>query len=181
MLLVLSAACGCGDPIITQVTPPGVEVRPVIAEADAAEALGEQGLRGTVQAEGGSTTAFQIDPAPPTEPGVEASKRSGLKYTTVKAGSGAEAKPGQVVRVHYVGTLADGREFDSSRRRGTPYEFQIGLSQVIQGWHEGIVGMKVGEVRRLTVPPALGYGAEGKDSIPPNSTLLFEIELMDVR
>ncbi|MGH2710668.1 MAG: FKBP-type peptidyl-prolyl cis-trans isomerase [Actinomycetota bacterium] len=96
-------------------------------------------------------------------------------------GDGAEAVSGKSVSVHYVGTLEDGTQFDSSRDRGTPFEFQLGGGQVIAGWDEGIEGMKVGGVRELTIPPDLGYGASGSPPvIPPNATLLFEVELLGV-
>jgi FKBP-type peptidyl-prolyl cis-trans isomerase len=82
--------------------------------------------------------------------------------------------------VHYVGTLTNGTKFDSSRDRGTPFSFTIGESAVIQGWHQGIPGMKVGGLRKLTIPPELGYGARGQGPIPPNATLVFEVELLKV-
>ena len=111
-----------------------------------------------------------------------------LQKTDVAAGSGAEAKTGSTVRVHYTGWLYDqsaadhrGKQFDSSRD-GAPFEFPLGAGEVIQGWDEGIAGMKVGGKRIITIPPALGYGAGGASGvIPPNATLVFELELMDVR
>jgi peptidylprolyl isomerase/FKBP-type peptidyl-prolyl cis-trans isomerase FkpA len=83
--------------------------------------------------------------------------------------------------VHYVGTLTDGREFDSSRKRGQPIDFKLGANQVILGWDEGITGMRVGQMRRLRIPPELAYGPRGRPGIPPNATLVFEVELMDVK
>ena len=104
-----------------------------------------------------------------------------LKIEVLKPATGAEAKKGQHVSVHYVGTLQDGTKFDSSRDRGEGFEFQLGTGQVIAGWDQGIVGMKVGEQRKLTVPPHLGYGAQGfPGAIPPNATLVFEVELLEV-
>jgi FKBP-type peptidyl-prolyl cis-trans isomerase len=96
-------------------------------------------------------------------------------------GSGAEAKAGQTVSVHYVGTLLDGRKFDSSRDRGTPFKFPLGAGRVIQGWDRGVAGMKIGGKRKLTIPPELAYGARGfPPVIPANATLVFEIELLDL-
>jgi FKBP-type peptidyl-prolyl cis-trans isomerase len=104
----------------------------------------------------------------------------GLKIEDLKVGTGTEAKAGDSVSVHYVGTLTNGTKFDSSRDRGTPFTFALGAGQVIKGWDEGVAGMKVGGLRRLTIPPALGYGAQGQGPIPPNATLIFEIELLGV-
>ena len=107
---------------------------------------------------------------------------SGLKIEDLRAGDGAEARPGQQVSVHYVGTLVDGKKFDSSRDRGQPFTFKLGAGQVIQGWDQGVAGMKIGGLRKLTIPPELGYGPDGyPGAIPPNATLLFEDELIAVR
>jgi FKBP-type peptidyl-prolyl cis-trans isomerase len=98
-----------------------------------------------------------------------------------KVGTGAEAKKGQKVSVHYVGTLTSGKKFDSSRDRGAPFDFLLGAGQVIQGWDQGVAGMKVGGLRKLTIPPEMGYGAMGYPPvIPGNSTLVFEVELLGV-
>ena len=98
-------------------------------------------------------------------------------------GTGAEAKSGDTVSVHYVGWLQDGTQFDSSRDRGTPYEVTIGVSSVIKGWHEGLVGMKVGGKRLLIIPPDLAYGSTGAGGgvIPPDAMLTFEIELLEIK
>ncbi len=107
---------------------------------------------------------------------------SGLKYVELKEGTGATPQPGQTVEVHYVGTLEDGTKFDSSRDRGQPFSFKIGVGQVIKGWDEGLSTMKVGGRRKLIIPPDLGYGARGAGNvIPPNSTLLFDVELLAVK
>lgn len=107
--------------------------------------------------------------------------RSGLEYRDEVIGDGPEAKPGQRVRVHYTGTLRDGRKFDSSRDRGEPFAFHLGAGEVIRGWDEGVAGMKVGGRRTLVIPPELGYGARavGGGLIPANSTLVFDVELLD--
>jgi len=102
-----------------------------------------------------------------------------IEDTTV--GTGAEAKDGDVVRVHYIGTLTDGTEFDSSRARNTTFEFTLGNGEVIKGWDIGIKGMKVGGIRKLTIPPQFAYGNRAVgDVIPANSTLLFDVELLAV-
>jgi FKBP-type peptidyl-prolyl cis-trans isomerase len=105
-----------------------------------------------------------------------------LKVDDMKVGTGAEATAGKQVTVHYVGTLTNGSKFDSSRDRNEGFSFQLGAGQVIQGWDKGVAGMKVGGLRKLTIPPEMGYGARGfPPVIPPNSTLVFEVELLDVK
>jgi FKBP-type peptidyl-prolyl cis-trans isomerase len=103
-----------------------------------------------------------------------------LRIEDIRVGTGAEAKAGQRVSVHYVGTLVDGKKFDSSRDRGRPFEFALGAGQVIKGWDQGVAGMKIGGLRKLTIPPGLAYGSRGVGNglIPPNATLMFEVELL---
>ena len=115
--------------------------------------------------------------------GQQVTTPSGLKYTDLVVGSGAEAKSGQTAVVHYTGWLMDGKKFDSSKDRGQPFSFPIGQRRVIRGWDEGVAGMKVGGKRELVIPPDLGYGAQGAGQglIPPNATLKFEVELLEVR
>jgi FKBP-type peptidyl-prolyl cis-trans isomerase len=104
-----------------------------------------------------------------------------LQIKDTRVGTGTEATPGRIVRVHYLGTLLNGKEFDSSRG-GEPFEFRLGAGEVIPGWDEGIKGMKVGGVRELTIPANMAYGSKGSgDDIPPNSTLWFEVELLEVK
>ena len=104
-----------------------------------------------------------------------------LKQEDLVVGSGAEAVAGKTVSVHYTGKLTDGTKFDSSLDRGDPFSFRLGAGQVIKGWDQGVAGMKVGGKRLLTVPPELGYGQRGfPGAIPPNSTLVFEVELLGV-
>lgn len=106
---------------------------------------------------------------------------SGLKIQDLVVGTGAVAKSGENVTVHYRGTLTDGTQFDASYDRGEPFSFDLGAGQVIRGWDEGVVGMRVGGKRKLTIPPSLGYGASGAGGvIPPNATLVFEVELLKV-
>jgi FKBP-type peptidyl-prolyl cis-trans isomerase FkpA len=107
---------------------------------------------------------------------------SGLKYEDIETGTGAIARSGQKAKVHYTGWLKNGQKFDSSLDRNDPFEFTLGAGQVIKGWDEGVVGMKVGGKRKLTIPPSLGYGARGAGGvIPPNSELIFEVELLGVK
>ena len=104
-----------------------------------------------------------------------------LQIEDLKVGTGAEAKPGQTVSVHYTGTLTNGTKFDSSKDRGKPFQFQLGAGKVIKGWDQGVAGMKVGGVRKLTIPPHLGYGDRGAAGvIPGGATLIFEVELLGV-
>jgi len=110
--------------------------------------------------------------------GTEVTTASGLKYVDVAEGTGATAQNGQMLTVHYTGTLQNGTKFDSSVDSGKPYQFRLGSGSVIKGWDEGLLGMKVGGKRKLTIPAALGYGARGSSNIPPNSTLLFDVELL---
>ncbi len=106
---------------------------------------------------------------------------SDLKIEDLKAGTGDEAKTGKRVTVHYVGTLTNGSKFDSSRDRNQGFSFELGAGKVIKGWDQGVSGMKVGGLRKLTIPPELGYGARGfPPVIPPDSTLVFEVELLSV-
>lgn len=110
-----------------------------------------------------------------------ATTSTGLKYVELNKGKGREARNGSHVEVHYVGTLLNGKQFDSSRDRDSPFTFQLGSGSVIRGWDQGIAGMKIGGRRKLIIPPELGYGSQGKGQIPPNSTLVFDVELLSVR
>ncbi|MDQ3195821.1 MAG: FKBP-type peptidyl-prolyl cis-trans isomerase [Pseudomonadota bacterium] len=110
---------------------------------------------------------------------------SGLQYEDVRLGEGDAAQAGQTVFVHYTGWLTDGKKFDSSKDRGQPFSFDLGTRRVIAGWDEGVAGMKVRGVRKLIIPPQLGYGARGAGKvipkvIPPDATLIFEVELLKI-
>jgi peptidylprolyl isomerase len=114
--------------------------------------------------------------------GTEITTASGLKYTDLLVGTGATPQKGQTVTVHYTGTLANGKKFDSSYDHGRPADFKIGVGSVIKGWDEGLMSMKVGGKRRLVIPAALGYGPDGRPpDIPGNSTLIFDVELLGVK
>lgn len=136
-----------------------------------------------------STCLFSIDAADPAlaqDRGKTVTTSSGLQISDIKIGAGASPRPGQICVMHYTGWLsnggAKGKKFDSSMDRGEPFEFTIGMRQVIAGWDEGVSSMKVGGKRTLIIPPQLGYGARGAGGvIPPNATLIFEVELLDVK
>ncbi len=107
---------------------------------------------------------------------------SGLQYADLVVGKGREAHAGETATVHYTGTLVDGTKFDSSKDRNQPFSFRLGAGRVIKGWDEGVEGMKIGGARKLVIPPQLGYGARGAGArIPPNATLIFQVELLDLR
>ncbi|MBI5287744.1 MAG: FKBP-type peptidyl-prolyl cis-trans isomerase [Chloroflexi bacterium] len=111
----------------------------------------------------------------------EVTTASGLKYTDSVEGTGASPERGKKVTVHYTGKLTDGKKFDSSVDRGEPFAFTIGVGQVIKGWDEGVLSMKVGGKRTLVIPPDLGYGSRGAGGvIPPNAELIFDVELLGV-
>jgi len=131
----------------------------------------------------GQESAPAASPAATLTPGANVtSTASGLKYEDLVVGTGATPKTGQTCSVHYTGWLTNGSKFDSSRDRGTPFTFPIGQGSVIKGWDAGVMGMKVGGKRKLWVPPALAYGPDGYPPvIPPNSELVFEVELLGVQ
>jgi FKBP-type peptidyl-prolyl cis-trans isomerase len=115
--------------------------------------------------------------APTADPAASSTE---LSVTTLVPGSGPATQVGDKLRVHYVGTFLDGKQFDSSRARNLPFEFTLGKGMVIKGWDQGLQGMKVGETRKLVIPPALAYGKYGRTTIPGDSTLVFEVELLAI-
>lgn len=120
--------------------------------------------------------------AAPSAPPAPAAPEKPMEKTDIVVGKGAEAKTGDTVSVHYVGKLLDGTEFDSSKKHGKPFDFPLGAGQVIKGWDQGVVGMKVGGKRKLVIPPSLAYGPRGAGGlIPPNATLSFEVELLEIK
>lgn len=175
----LIAGSGCMEPRMTPVMPPGFKA-PKVAPPTAgsgAEAIGETAGAGTAPQPTVSTLISE-----PTPVGQEKKTASGMTYITMKEGTGEMAKPGQTVKVDYVGRLENGTKFDASTDRGVPFEFKIGVGRVIKGWDEGIPGMKIGEKRKLIIPAHMGYGAAGQPpTIPANSTLIFEVDLHEVK
>ena len=118
-----------------------------------------------------------INTAPTT---VETPDSEKIITSEIQVGQGEEAIAGSNVKVHYVGTLVDGTQFDSSRETNTPLEFSVGDGKVLKGFDQGVTGMKVGGIRKVVIPPSLGYGQEAVGNIPANSTLTFEIELLEI-
>jgi FKBP-type peptidyl-prolyl cis-trans isomerase len=131
----------------------------------------------------GLAFAQKADTSAPTKvTGAPTKTPSGLEYWDIKVGTGAEAKSGQHVTVDYTGWLTSGKKFDSSVGTGRPFGFALGGGQVIKGWDEGVVGMKVGGKRQLRIPPDLAYGQKGyPGAIPPSATLIFDVQLVDVK
>lgn len=162
---------GLTDQAASAPAPAATETQPDAAATDP-NAAGQTAADGATTATQPGAAATATEPAPVT---------GTLKITDVKKGSGAEAVDGKKVTVHYTGTLENGTKFDSSRDRGSPFPFVLGSGMVIAGWEQGVKGMKVGGVRKLVIPPNLAYGNRSVGGvIPPNSTLLFEIELLKV-
>jgi len=181
LLLAGLVAAGCGEPpLVVSMGPPGSkpDILPQVAKDQVASSVGEAGV----------APARKVDPPAdlpllePTEPGVETVLESGLKYTTLKPGAvdAKVATAGKLVRVHYIGKLDNGTVFDESRPRNQRFPFTIGMGEVIQGWDQGVAGMRLGEVRKLVVPPELAYADRKQSGIPANSTLTFEVELLEI-
>lgn len=179
LFLAAGALCaGCGEekpadsagsgtpPAITPAQPPTTR-----GEPDANDAPGKAAA---AQPSGAAQGAPKVDEKKLV------SGPGGLKYQVLKPGKGATAGH-NVVKVHYTGWLENGTKFDSSRDSGQPIEFELGHGQVIKGWDEGVKGMKVGEQRRLVIPSDMAYGPSGRGEIPPNATLIFDVELMEVK
>jgi FKBP-type peptidyl-prolyl cis-trans isomerase len=181
--LVLVMAVGCEEPKdVIPVAPPGFDlVRiPTTPQGDGAQALGE--TASVIAAEKAKAAAPQIVAnAPPTPLGQPSKADNGLIYETLQEGTGPACKSGDTVDMHYTGTFTDGKKFDSSLDRNAPLSFTLGSAMVIRGWDEGIPGMKVGEKRKLTIPSDLAYGPKGKNPIPPNTPLVFEVELIKIK
>lgn len=170
----LAAGFGCSSrPSGEEGAEPADEVAAETADTAAAAPPGGDPV--TAAPSGGSREADLDDPELTAMP-------SGLKYKDLAPGTGEEARAGSVAVVHYTGWLVDGTKFDSSLDRGEPFEFPVGGGRVIKGWDQGVAGMKVGGKRRLVIPPDLGYGARGAGAvIPPDATLIFEVELLEVK
>jgi FKBP-type peptidyl-prolyl cis-trans isomerase len=129
---------------------------------------------------GSSNTQSSVQATQPT-PQTQTPSTDKLQVQDEKIGTGAAVKKGDTVEINYVGTLANGTKFDASTDHGGPFTTQIGVGQVIKGWDMGIIGMKVGGKRKLTIPPSLGYGDQTVGSIPANSTLIFQVELVGIK
>lgn len=157
--LAVGAACG-GD------TPPAAATAETTRQPTAAT----------------TTAVAKAGTGIPPIAGTPTKNASGLEYIDMAVGTGAAPQVGQTVSVHYTGWLTDGKKFDSSRDRGQPFQFPLGRGQVIKGWDEGVAGMKIGGQRRLFIPAALGYGAQGAPPlIPGGATLVFDVELLGTR
>ena len=153
---------------------------------DAIQSEPAPGASGEAKQPAASATLIPAGKPPPQEKPPETPPptptNEKLEMKDLVVGKGTEAKTGDAVKVHYVGTLPDGKEFDSSKKHNQPFDFELGAGRVIKGWDQGVAGMKIGGKRKLTVPPSLGYGARGfPPVIPPNSTLIFEVELLEVK
>jgi FKBP-type peptidyl-prolyl cis-trans isomerase len=181
--MVLLVLCGCEDPgEIVPIAPPGTDSPKISPDVSPSEAQGETPPSSESSTPPVATSSAAYKPAPPTAIGESRTTEGGVKYETLKAGTGPEYKWGQRGAFHYVGRLEDsGKVFDSSRARSSPYNIRIGGDSLIRGWEEALPGMKVGETRKLTIPPELAYKEKGfPPGIPPNATLVFEVELLSI-
>ena len=180
---ILVGVAGCHEPKeIVPVAPPGLAIQrvPAVPQGEP-QAIGEQGSAGSPKQSTTPPPSVNGPTSPPTAVGQATKTASGLEYVTLKEGEGEVAKSGQTITIHYTGTLTNGKKFDSSRDNNKPLVMPIGVGRLIKGWDEGIPGMKVGERRKLTIPGNLGYGADGfPPDIPPDATLLFDVELLGV-
>jgi peptidylprolyl isomerase len=172
-------ACGddsSGETDLPAAVPAGAAETTPSAEATPAAAAG--GTPTAAAKKTGISTDMSSKPEIPKQSGKEPTK---LVVTDIVKGKGATAKSGDTVAVHYVGVLfSDGQQFDASWDSGSPFSFALGQGSVIPGWDEGVAGMKVGGRRLLTIPPDLAYGEAGQGSIPPNATLVFAVDLLNV-
>jgi hypothetical protein len=164
LLALLGSAAACTS--LTEPPPPEPVASATVAAAPATAAA--------------IPSASAPAPQPSAAPSAPAGPEPPFSETTLSPGKGAAAKDGDKVRVHYVGTLLSGQKFDSSRDRNQPFDFTLGRGMVIKGWDQGVKGMKAGEKRKLVIPSPMAYGPQGRPGIPPNSTLVFEVELLAI-
>jgi FKBP-type peptidyl-prolyl cis-trans isomerase FkpA len=178
---VALAMCGCEEPAeLVPVTPPGAYIPKTDPNPDAPQALGEAAP--TALTSGSDKSKSVSAPALPGAKGEIKKTENGVTYETLKEGTGSELKSGQTALVRYEGKLEDGTVFDSTKASQDPRSFTFGSGHVIRGWDEAIPGMKVGEIRRLTIPPEMAYGIKGKaPKIPSNATLIFDVELVEIK
>lgn len=170
-LSALAAACGDAEAPAKQT--------PTAAASTASTATAAAKTAATPSAADAQAASTGNVPGIPQLTGTVQQAPSGLRYLDEVVGTGATVQKGQSASVHYTGWLTTGQKFDSSRDRGQPFAFPVGAGRVIAGWDEGVAGMKVGGKRRLILPPALGYGAQGAPgAIPPNATLIFDVEVL---
>jgi len=176
LLSLTLVGCDTDQIQVVPVAPPGAVI-PRKDPGEAAEAQGETVTASSRNVDRGEEPMKAV----PTQVGSSITLEGGLNYETIKEGTGDELTPGRVGVINYEGKLDDGTVFDSTKKKGKPAEFAFGTGRLIKGWERAVPGMKVGEIRKLTIPPALGYGEQDKEDIPPNSTLHFEIELVGVK
>jgi len=183
-------ASGCGessssesDTSSTNTTPPTAQApKPPANEGAATNAAPANATSGAGAAASSGEEQKPSTDKPPADGKKVVTTASGLKYSDLKEGTGPAAKTGNTVKVHYTGWLTDGKQFDSSVKRGEPIELTLGQGRVIKGWEEGLVGMKKGGRRKLTIPAKLAYGEEGRPPvIPPNATLIFDCVMVDIQ
>jgi FKBP-type peptidyl-prolyl cis-trans isomerase FkpA len=175
---------GCdAPPDIRPMAPPGAPILPKTPDEEPAEAQGEMAApalaAATAKPEAGKVVEYT--PAPPTAKGETRTTPGGVKYETLKEGTGPELKAGQVGQFHYEGRLADGKVVEDRSRKSNSRPADLELGEKLTGWREALPGMRVGEVRQLTVPPELAFGKDGKPpEIPPNATITYEVELVRI-
>jgi peptidylprolyl isomerase len=175
----IAAGLAPKPPVVEQaVSSQAVSSQAASSQAVSSQAVSSQAAQ-TVLAQANLLTQPESNPMSAESAANVVTTESGLQYIDVVEGTGVPPEKGQTVSVHYTGTLQDGTKFDSSRDRGQPFEFPLGAGRVIKGWDEGIASMKIGGQRQLIIPPDLGYGSRGAGGvIPPNATLLFDVELL---
>ena len=181
-LLLAAGLSACGGAEATPAAAPAQEESVAEATPEAAQETASEAVPEAAEEEPAAPAAEQAAEPEMQLPENLTTTESGLQYVITEEGNGEKPQPGDVVQVHYTGTLADGTKFDSSLDRGEPIAFSLGTGQVIPGWDEGIALMKVGDKCKLVIPPELAYGEQGAGGvIPPNATLIFDVELVGIQ